>query len=302
MTRHLAALTGSAVPVRRTGGPGTDDPECRDGGADVGQLDPHRATTTQDKPVPPAWIFNGLARFAPGSSSLEELEPDLAEKWESLPRQAHLDVRPAQGREVPRRVGRVDRRRRGVRATPRRRQQVVVLRRRLCGLRIDRGGRPVDGPHIKLKQAIRSLLGLVTNYHGGNIVSRKAVEALGADFRLKPVGTGPFSLTEHKPNESINAPTWRQGRSPAARAKDLDRIVHRFIPADSSPRSRLHVGRARCGRWPPRTRNGPSASRKEPGVVVDVLRPSELLLGHPPQHHHEAARPTSACARRSPTG
>ncbi|HYF54771.1 MAG TPA: ABC transporter substrate-binding protein, partial [Salinarimonas sp.] len=52
--------------------------------ADVGQLDPHRATTTQDKPVV-SWIFNGLVRFKPGSASLESLEPDLAERWEQTP-------------------------------------------------------------------------------------------------------------------------------------------------------------------------------------------------------------------------
>ena len=32
---------------------------------DIGQLDPHRATTTQDKPMC-RWMFNGLVRFKPG--------------------------------------------------------------------------------------------------------------------------------------------------------------------------------------------------------------------------------------------
>ena len=50
--------------------------------ADVSQLDPHRATTTQDKPLT-SWLYNGLVRFSPGSASLEKLEPDLAERWES---------------------------------------------------------------------------------------------------------------------------------------------------------------------------------------------------------------------------
>jgi peptide/nickel transport system substrate-binding protein len=52
--------------------------------ADVNQLDPYRATTTQDKPLT-SWIYNGLVRFKPGSASLETLEPDLAERWESTP-------------------------------------------------------------------------------------------------------------------------------------------------------------------------------------------------------------------------
>ena len=40
--------------------------------ADVGQLDPHKATTTQDKPVV-SWLFNGLVRLKPGSAKLEEI-------------------------------------------------------------------------------------------------------------------------------------------------------------------------------------------------------------------------------------
>ena len=82
MTRHLAALTAalflSAAPAalaQTTLNVGMQ-------AADVGQLDPHRATTTQDKPVV-AWIFNGLVRLKPGSARLEDIEPDLAEKWES---------------------------------------------------------------------------------------------------------------------------------------------------------------------------------------------------------------------------
>ena len=50
--------------------------------ADVGALDPHRAVSTQDKPVM-NWVFNGLVRFKPGSVLIEDLEPDLAEKWEA---------------------------------------------------------------------------------------------------------------------------------------------------------------------------------------------------------------------------
>src|SRR4029079_18302231 len=45
---------------------------------------------------------------------------------------------------------------------------------------------------VKLKQAVPFFLGLVTNYHGGNVVSKQAVEKLGDNFRLHPRGTGPF--------------------------------------------------------------------------------------------------------------
>ena len=47
---------------------------------DIGQVDPHKATSTQDKPTT-SWVFNGLVRFKPGSGDLAGLESDLAERW-----------------------------------------------------------------------------------------------------------------------------------------------------------------------------------------------------------------------------
>ncbi len=49
---------------------------------------------------------------------------------------------------------------------------------------------------IKLKQPIPSLLGVVANYHGGNIVSKAAAEKLGENFKGNPIGTGPFAYEE----------------------------------------------------------------------------------------------------------
>ena len=78
MTRHLAAFTAALFLSAAPAALAQTTLNVGMAAADVGQLDPHRATTTQDKPVV-AWIFNGLVRFAPGSASLEGLEPDLAD-------------------------------------------------------------------------------------------------------------------------------------------------------------------------------------------------------------------------------
>ncbi|MEQ9112382.1 MAG: ABC transporter substrate-binding protein [Rhodospirillaceae bacterium] len=48
--------------------------------ASVTQLDPHVSTKLGDKIVF-GMMFNGLVRFAPGSMSADEIEPDLAESW-----------------------------------------------------------------------------------------------------------------------------------------------------------------------------------------------------------------------------
>src|SRR5882672_8711555 len=52
--------------------------------SDIATLDPHRASATTDK-VLIGWMYSGLARFPPGSADPKDLEPDLAERWESSP-------------------------------------------------------------------------------------------------------------------------------------------------------------------------------------------------------------------------
>ena len=51
---------------------------------DANQLDPHISVKSQDKILFPM-LFNGLVRFKPGSADLGDMEPDLAESWESSP-------------------------------------------------------------------------------------------------------------------------------------------------------------------------------------------------------------------------
>ena len=98
-------------------------------GTDIAKLDPHRATSTTDKAAVD-WMFNGLVRFPPGSADPKDIEPDLAESWETLGRRQDLDVPPAQGRRLPRHVGSIHGRRRGLFAQARGRSGAIVLRRR----------------------------------------------------------------------------------------------------------------------------------------------------------------------------
>lgn len=242
--------------------------------ADVGQLDPHRATTTQDKPVV-SWMFNGLVRFKPGSADLEALEPDLAEKWEKsadgLTWTFHLrsgvkfhgDWGVLTADDV---VYSLTRASDGKSSSFASDYAAVDSIKALDPLTVE----------IKLKQPIPALLGIVANYHGGNIVSKKAAEALGADFRIKPVGTGPFAIAEYKSNESL---TFVANKDYFRGAPKIDKIVYRFIPADASrdlafTSGELDVVYGRQDqRWVERF-------QKEPGVAVEVVRPSELSLFH----------------------
>jgi peptide/nickel transport system substrate-binding protein len=242
--------------------------------ADVSQLDPYRATSTQDKPVV-SWIFSGLVRFKPGSLSLESLEPDLAESWTRSDDGKVWTFKLRPGVKFHGSYGEVT-------------ADDVVFS-------LNRAADPKNSSfasdyaafdkvealdpltvRITLKQPIPALLGLVANYHGGNVVSRKAVEALGADFRLRPIGTGPFQFAEYRPNESVRLtanPAYFRG------APKLDGIMYRLIPADSARDLAFTSGELdivygrQDQRWAERF-------TKEPDVVVDIVRPAELSLLH----------------------
>ena len=51
--------------------------------ADLGSLDPHFATSTQDRSLVDM-VFNGLLRYAPGNGAFEAMEPDLAADFPTM--------------------------------------------------------------------------------------------------------------------------------------------------------------------------------------------------------------------------
>jgi peptide/nickel transport system substrate-binding protein len=74
----------------------------------------------------------------------------------------------------------------------------------------------------------------------GFIVSPAAVESLGDEFGVKPVGTGPFQFAEYTPDQRVvvtrNANYWDPSRP------QLDEIIYRPIPSDSSRLTELRSG------------------------------------------------------------
>ena len=238
--------------------------------ADVGALDPHRAVSTQDKPVM-NWVFNGLVRFKPGSVAIDSLEPDLAEKWEASADKLTWTFHLRHGVQFQRGFGEMTS------------EDVVFSLKRAADK--DQSSFAADyanvdsftalDPYtvqIKLKQVVPGFLGLVSNYQGGLIVSKKAVEKLGEQFRTMPVGTGPFEIKEYQPNQGITL----VAHAGYFRGKPkIDGIEYKFIPSDtsrdlafSSGELDLLYGR-QDEKWVERT-------KEAPGTVVDVIRPAEL--------------------------
>ncbi len=241
---------------------------------DIGQIDPHKATTTQDKPMT-GWVFNGLVRFKPGSGDLGGLEPDLAESWEKSADGKEWTFKLRKGVKFHGEYGEMTA------------EDVVFSLKRAADPKTSNFSGDYSSfadvvavdPHtvkITLKNPVPSLLGLVANYHGGNIVSKKAVEKLGDDFRLKAVGTGPFMVGEYKPKESVTFvanPNYFRGKP------KIERVVYRFIQADAARDLAFESGEIdviygrQDQKWVERFKTRDDA-------VVDTVRPAELSMLH----------------------
>jgi peptide/nickel transport system substrate-binding protein len=274
MKAFRAALLGTALALTGGAALAQTAPTLRLGMAaqDVGRLDPHFAVSTIDRMVV-AWMFSGLVRFRPGSIDPAEIEPDLAERWESS----------ADGRTWTFHL------RRGVQfhggfgeltaedvVFSLRKSATAATSAFSADFRSFEAVEAVDSHtvRIRLRENVPSLLGILTNYSGGFIVSRRAVEQRGADFVRAPVGTGPFALDRVTPNQSAELSAhagYFRG------APQLRGISYRFIPSDASrdlafQNRELDVNYGRSDQtWINRT-------RQLPNTIVDVFEPGELAI------------------------
>ncbi|UHS59821.1 ABC transporter substrate-binding protein [Agrobacterium vaccinii] len=199
------------------------------GAPDISNMDPARATTTQDLTVV-SWMFNGLVRFAPGSADPSNIEPDIAESWTSS----------ADGLIWTFKL-RTDVKFHGDYGALTAEDVVYSLERaknsKTSSYASDyaafKGIEAIDPSNVRitLSEPVPGFLGLVANYHGGNIVSKKAAEKLGAEFKSNPIGTGPFMFEKSVTQQSVflkSFPGYFRG------APKIDDIRIDLIPSDSS--------------------------------------------------------------------
>jgi len=244
------------------------------GSGDVSTLDPHRSSATGDMTLI-GWIYNGLVRFKPGSADPRDIEPDLAERWEvSTDGKAwtfHLrhgvkfqgDWGDLTADDV---VYSLDRAADPKRSTFSSDFASVESVTKLDDYTV----------RVALKYPDVNFLGRVSNYHGGNIVSRKAVEKYGDDFGHHPVGTGPFAFVEQVTQQYTKLaahPGYFRGKP------KIDTIIVRNIPSDSARELAMASGELdlmegkREQRWV-------DSARKRPGFHVDIFQPGEYRLLH----------------------
>jgi len=271
----LATALLAAGACLQTTAHAADRPELRisSGAADNATLDPHRATSTVDKGVA-SEMFDALVQFPAGSADPKTLEADLATSWESSPDSKVWTFHLRKGVQFHAGYGEL------------KAEDVVYSLQRAADPKrssfannfdlIDKV-EAVDDYTVKvtLKYPDAAFLGRVSNYHGGNIVSKKAAEKLGDKFGAAPVGTGPFAFGEHITQQYVKLvanDNYFRGKP------QLGAIVYRMIPSDSARELAFTSGEIdvmqgkREQRWVER-----SSKR---GMKVDIFDPAEFRTLH----------------------
>lgn len=244
------------------------------GQADAKRLDPHVTATSGDK-ILLSSIFNGLVRIQPGKANPEFIEPDLAESWSASPDGKEWMFQLRKGVQCHHGYGELTS------------DDVVYSLKRAATEETSSFSsdfqsfdkiEAVDKYSVKivLENQIPSVLGILTNYHGGNIVCKKAAEEMGDNFNQRPIGTGPFMFEEYKPQESVTLvanPEYFRGKP------KLDRIVYRYIPPAASRELAFMSGEIDIfqGQYEQKWIDRVS---KMNDVVVEVTEPVELATLH----------------------
>jgi len=243
--------------------------------ADAGVLDPHLNSSTPGRGFL-QHIFNGLVRLKPGTLSPENMEPDLAERWETSTDGKTWTFHIRQGAQCHHGFGEFTA------------EDAVFSLNRAANRetssfssdyaafeRVEATGKYTL--RITLRSNVPSLLGAVMNYGGGFMVCKAAVEQMGNEgFRRRPVGTGPFAFAEYVPQQFgrlVAHDQYFRGR-PALRG-----ITFRFIPSDAARDLAFQAGELDMiyGRqdqtWFDRT-------RQSQGVRVIAMQPAEMSVIH----------------------
>ena len=272
----LAVLTSSAMLVLGGSTAKAQDStlQISSGGSDIATLDPHRASATTDK-VLVGWMYSGLVRFPPGSADPKDLEPDLAQRWETSSDgktwtfflrkgvKFHGSWGELNADDVVYSLTRAADPKRSTFATD---FSVIESITKVDDLTV----------RIVLKYPEANFLGRVSNYHGGNIISKKAAEELGDKFASNPVGTGPFAFAEHVTQQYVKLvahESYFRGRP------KINTIMYRMIPSDSARDLAFASGELDVT-YGKREQRWVDAARRRGAMVVDIFRPGEFRTLH----------------------
>ena len=220
-------------------------------------------------------MFNGLVRIQPGRASPEFIEPDLAESWTSSPDGTEWTFKLRQGVQCHHGYGEftsADAVYSIERAADKNRSSFAADFDAFDG---------VEAPDpytvkITLKNPIPSLLGVLANYHGGNMVCKKAAEEAGDNFMQRPIGTGPFMFAEYQPQQFVKLVA---NQDYFRGAPKLEEITYRYIPSDASRDLAFQSGEVDLI-YGKQDQTWVDRIKQVPGAVVVAMEPAELSNIH----------------------
>src|SRR5262245_23802567 len=167
-------------------------------------LDPHSSTLGQSQAIS-RFMHRGLTRFAikDGKVTTAEVEPDLAESWTLSPDGTVWTFNLRKGVQFHKGFGELTAE--DVKFSFERQINKAPGTRYGVNLDVIKSIEVVN-PHtvqIALKSYDAIFLLRMVGYQQGYIVSKKAVEKFGEQYKWNPVGTGPFYFERHSPREKI---------------------------------------------------------------------------------------------------
>lgn len=200
-------------------------------GRDLGSAHPHQATGAHDTAVVDT-MFNGLVRYNPTEVSIEAIEPDLAESWSASDDRTQYTFKLREGAEWHRGYGEV------TSADVKFSLEFVSTNPQSSFRSIFANLDRVDAPDkytvvVNLKNPDPIFLTLVTNWHGGFVLCKKAVEEMGENYKNRPIGSGPFQFEEYRPKERFVVSAFPDfyGGAPKLRS-----IVFSYVPDQTARR------------------------------------------------------------------
>src|SRR5712692_3846094 len=167
-------------------------------------LDPHASIIGQSQAIA-RFMYRGLARFAikDGKVTTAEVEPDLAESWKISADGTQWTFTLRRGVQFHKGFGEMTAE--DVKFSFERQIKRAPGTRFGVNLEMIKAIEVVDPYTVQITlKAFDPVFPLrMAGYQQGYIVSKKAVEKYGEQFKWNPVGTGPFFFDRHSPRERV---------------------------------------------------------------------------------------------------
>src|SRR2546428_6613578 len=233
-------------------------------------LDPHSSTLGQSQAIA-RFMFRGLARFAikDGKVTTAEVEPDLAESWTLSSEGTIWTFKLKKGVQLHKGFGELTAE--DVKYSFERQINKAPGTRYGVNLDVIKSIEVVD-PHtvqIALKAFDPIFLLRMVGYQQGYIISKKAVEKQGDQFKWNPVGTGPFYFDRHSPREKVVLKAFDKFH---AGRPQIDAVNYFDVPEDATKLIGLEKGTFDL-LYPEAVTADFADQVKKMGAVIDRRRP-----------------------------